>query len=310
MRALSALRAAGRALMNFALILFVLLVVSGVMWLLDVLWLRRQRLAIADAAVAEFDARNAGKVGVNAQALASERSALAVRLTQRPWYLEYTASFFPVILIVFVLRSFLFEPFRIPSGSMIPTLQIGDLILVNKYQYGIRLPVIHKKVVELGSPQRGDVIVFRFPHNPSQDYIKRVVGLPGDRVEYSDRRLSINGQPVPLQPQPRYFEEERVQYYAQFLEKLGELEHRVIVSEGQGVPPMRAFAHTHPQACQYTAAAVACTVPPGHYFVMGDNRDNSEDSRFWGFVPDENIVGRAFFIWMNFGNFGRIGGFH
>ncbi len=296
--------------MNFALILFVLLVVSFAMWLLDVLWLKKARAAAADAALAEFDARNAGRAGANAQVLAAERAALAGRLTQRPWYLEYTASFFPVILIVFVLRSFLFEPFRIPSGSMIPTLQIGDLILVNKYQYGIRLPVIHRKIVELGSPQRGDVMVFRFPHNPTQDYIKRVVGVPGDMVEYSERRLSINGQPVPLQPLARYFEDERVQYYAQFAERLGDVEHRIILSEGPGVPPMRAYAHTHPQACRYSAAGVSCTVPPGHYFVMGDNRDNSEDSRFWGFVPDENIVGRAFFIWMNFGNIGRIGGFH
>jgi signal peptidase I len=296
--------------MNFALILFVLLVVSFAMWLLDVLWLRKQRLAAAGEALAQFDGRNAGRAGIDAQALAAERKALAARLTQRPWYLEYTASFFPVILVVFVLRSFLFEPFRIPSGSMIPTLQIGDLILVNKYQYGIRLPVIHRKVVDIGSPQRGDVMVFRFPHNPSQDYIKRVVGLPGDRVEYADRRLSINGQPVPVSPLPRYLEEDRVQYYAQLLEKLGDVEHRVILSEGPGVPPMRAFVHTHPQACQYSAAGVACTVPAGHYFVMGDNRDNSEDSRFWGFVPDENIVGRAFFVWMNFGDLGRIGSFH
>ena len=296
--------------MNFALILFVLLVISFVMWLLDVLWLKKGRLAAAKSALSEFDARNAGRVGVGAQALAAERAALAGRLTQRPWYLEYTASFFPVILLVFVLRSFLFEPFRIPSGSMIPTLQIGDLILVNKYQYGIRLPVINRKIVEIGSPQRGDVMVFRFPHNPSQDYIKRVVGLPGDRVEYAERRVLINGQPVPVQSLPRYFEEDRVQYYAQFSEKLGNVEHRIILSEGPGVPAMRAFVHTHPQACQYTASGVTCTVPAGHYFVMGDNRDNSEDSRFWGFVPDENIVGRAFFIWMNFGNIGRIGGFH
>ncbi len=296
--------------MNFALILFVLLVISGAMWLLDVLWLKKKRVAAAREALARFDALNGSKVGVNAQALAADRAALEHGIVQRPWYLEYTASFFPVILVVFVLRSFLFEPFRIPSGSMIPTLQIGDLILVNKYTYGIRLPVIHKKIVDIGEPQRGDVMVFRFPHNPSQDYIKRVVGLPGDRVEYADRRLSINGQLVPLQGLPRYFEEERVQYYAQFSEKLGQVEHRIILSEGQGVPAMRAFQHTHPQACQYTATTVACTVPAGNYFVMGDNRDNSEDSRFWGFVPDENIVGRAFFIWMNFGNIGRIGSFH
>jgi signal peptidase I len=295
--------------MNFALILFILLVVSFAMWLLDVLWLKKARAAAADAALAQFDARNAPRANLDPKALAAERSALAARLTSRPWYLEYTASFFPVILVVFVLRSFLFEPFRIPSGSMIPTLQVGDLILVNKYEYGIRLPVINRKIVELGSPQRGDVIVFRFPHNTQQDYIKRVVGLPGDRVEYAERRLIVNGEPVPLRPLPRYFEEDRVQYYAQYEEQLGSVAHRIILSEGPGVPPMRAFVHTHPQACQYSAAGVSCTVPPGHYFVMGDNRDNSEDSRFWGFVPDQNIVGRAFFVWMNFGDLGRIGRF-
>lgn len=294
--------------MNFALILFILLVVSGAMWLLDVLWLKKLRLAAADAALADFDARNAARAGD--AALAAERGKLREKLARRPWYLEYTASFFPVILVVFVLRSFLFEPFRIPSGSMIPTLQIGDLILVNKYQYGVRLPVIHTKIIEVGQPQRGDVMVFRFPHNPAQDYIKRVVGLPGDRVEYVNRRLIINGEPVPLRPLERYFDPGRVQYYEQYLEKLGNVEHRIIMNEGPGVPPVPAYQHTHPQACRYWAEGVSCTVPPGHYFMMGDNRDNSEDSRFWGFVPEGNIVGRAFFIWMNFGNIGRIGSFN
>jgi signal peptidase I len=295
---------------NFALILFVLLVVSGVMWLLDVLLLRRQRVAAAVQAVAEFDARNGARAAGADAALAAERGALHEKLVRRPWYLEYTASFFPVILVVFVLRSFFFEPFRIPSGSMIPTLQIGDLILVNKYQYGVRLPVIHTKLLEVGSPQRGDVMVFRFPHNTSQDYIKRVVGLPGDRVEYVNRRLIVNGEPVPVRPADRYLDEGRMQYYQQSVERLGAVEHRIILNEGPGVPVGQAFQHTHPQACRYSAEGVACTVPPGHYFMMGDNRDNSEDSRFWGFVPEGNIVGRAFFIWMNFGNIGRIGGFH
>jgi signal peptidase I len=299
--------------MNFALILFILLAVSGAMWLLDVLWLKKQRVATARRALAEFDTRNASRVGVNGAAFAADRAAMEDRITRRPWYLEYTASFFPVILLVFVLRSFLFEPFRIPSGSMIPTLHIGDLILVNKYQYGVRLPVINRKVIELGSPARGDVMVFRFPHNPAQDYIKRVVGLPGDRVEYMNRRLTINGNPVETATQGRYFEEGRVQYYAEFVEKLGAVSHRIIVGEGSfGVPLMPSGPHTHPDACRYQPEGhgVTCTVPNGHYFVMGDNRDNSEDSRFWGFVPDENIVGRAFFIWMNFGNIGRIGSFN
>ncbi len=299
--------------MNFALILFVLLVISGVMWLLDVLWLKKSRLAAASAALADFDARHGAAAGASPAVVAADRSALEDRITRRPWYLEYTASFFPVILLVFVLRSFFFEPFRIPSGSMIPTLQIGDLILVNKFTYGVRLPVINKKIIDLGSPQRGDVMVFRFPLNPQQDYIKRVVGLPGDRVEYVDRRLIINGKPVEAKPLGRYFDEGRVQYYEEFSERLGNVSHRIILSDSPlGVPIVPSGPHTNPGACRYQpdGRGVSCVVPPNSYFVMGDNRDNSEDSRYWGFVPDENIVGRAFFIWMNFGNISRIGGFN
>jgi signal peptidase I len=189
---------------------------------------------------------------------------------------------------------------------MVPTLLIGDLILVNKYTYGIRLPVINRKLVEINQPARGDVMVFRYPHNPSQDYIKRVIALPGDRVAYINRQLMLNGQPVPAQALPRYLDDERLQHYAHFSEKLGTVEHRIIMNEGAGMPPMRAFAHTHPDACKYSVEGVACVVPAGHYFVMGDNRDNSEDSRYWGFVPDENIVGRAFFIWMSLRGWRRL----
>jgi len=296
--------------MNFALILFVLTVLTGVLWLLDRFKLAPARRRSAEAAAREFDARNEAALARGEPVVLKERSALIDRIARQPAWLEYTASFFPVILVVFVLRSFLFEPFRIPSGSMIPTLHIGDLILVNKYDYGVRLPVINKKIIDVGDPKRGDVMVFRFPLNPSQDYIKRVVGLPGDKLEYYDKQLTINGEKVPMSPAGQFFDPDRLQNYSQYTEKLGQVEHQVIVNDA--VPPglSPGFLNTHPEACQYSGRGISCTVPAGHYFVMGDNRDNSEDSRYWGFVPDENIVGRAFFIWMNFGNIGRIGRFN
>ena len=270
----------------------------------------KQRRARAARLVADFDQRNAAALARKEPIVEQERRSLEDGAIRQPAWLEYTASFFPVILLVFVLRSFLFEPFRIPSGSMIPTLEIGDLILVNKYEYGIRLPVINKKVIELGQPKRGDVMVFRYPLNPSQDYIKRVVGLPGDRVEYVNKRLTINGQPVALKKLDPYYDADRMQYYSQFVEGLGRSSTGSSSATKCRPDWAVAFPNTHPGACQYSGSGVVCQVPPGHYFMMGDNRDNSEDSRFWGFVPDENIVGRAFFIWMNFGNIGRIGSFN
>ena len=231
-----------------------------------------------------------------------------------PWWVEYGASFFPVILLVFCLRSFVVEPFKIPSGSMIPTLEIGDLILVNKFHYGVRLPVINKKIIANHDPKRGDVMVFRFPRDTSVDYIKRVVGLPGDEVSFRSQRLYINGQQVAMEPlpPPGFYDETTVRYYPEFKEKLGDVEHRILVD--LNAPRLfgaeGAYAFPFRENCRYSAEGVTCKVPEGHYFMMGDNRDNSEDSRFWGFVPDENIVGKAFFVWMNFGNLGRIGAFH
>lgn len=261
--------------MNFAAILFALLIVTGVFVLLDRLYLAKRRQPGA----------------------------------KEPWWIEYPKSFFPVILVVFLLRSFLVEPFKIPSGSMIPTLLVGDFILVNKYTYGVRLPILNTKILEVNKPQRGDVMVFRYPEDPSLDYIKRVVGLPGDEVVYKNKRLFINGQEVPLKPDGDYQYLDRRTFARQFLETFGEREHRILMEEdAPAVPP---FVKQFPfrQNCTYNTEGMACTVPPDHYFVMGDNRDNSSDSRVWGFVPDANIVGRAFFIWFNFGEPRRIGSF-
>jgi len=203
---------------------------------------------------------------------------------KEPWYVEYSKSFFPVLLIVLLLRSFLVEPFRIPSGSMMPTLLVGDFILVNKFAYGLRLPVVHTKIVEVGEPRRGDVMVFRFPKNPKDDYIKRVIGLPGDVIGYFDKTVYINGEPVKQKPIGIYRGVGSGSVMTGALEKeefLPEVTHEILIREGR------------------LNVEGEYRVPPGHYFVMGDNRDNSNDSRFWGFVPEENLVGRAFLIWLN-----------
>jgi signal peptidase I len=294
---------------DFSLFLFLCTVVSGMYFAAEhFVFVPRRREAVLRELL-EFDRRNAGGAR-DPEAVAKERKTMEERLSVRPWWVEYTAGFFPVILLVFLLRSFLFEPFRIPSGSMIPTLQVGDLILVNKYQYGIRLPIVNRTVVEIGKPARGDVIVFRYPHDTTQDYIKRIVGLPGDRIQYRNHSLKINGIEVTVTAGDRYYEPSRAQTYQQYDEKLGDTLHRVIWADGEGAQAYAAVPQTNPDACVYSDGGVDCTVPEGSYFVMGDNRDNSEDSRFWGFVPDRNIVGHAFFIWMNFGNVRRIGSFH
>ncbi|AIO67568.1 signal peptidase I [Burkholderia oklahomensis] len=297
--------------MNFALILFVLVVLTGIAWVLDKLVFLPQRKKAADAAVAEFE-RQQERIG---ERFADEnapqtRARLREEKLRQPWWLEYTASFFPVILVVFVVRSFIVEPFKIPSGSMVPTLLVGDFILVNKFDYGLRLPITNQKITEGRPLQRGDVVVFRYPKDESVDYIKRVVGLPGDTVAYQDKKLTINGQPVPETPLPDYFDEERMNYAKQFEETLGARRNAIL--NNPAVPPFVMGADDYPYRdnCQYDSRGVVCKVPPGHYFMMGDNRDNSADSRYWGFVPDKNIVGRAFFIWMNFSELKRIGSFN
>lgn len=256
--------------LDFAALLVALSVFTGVVWAVDHWFFARARLARNPEA-------------------------------REPVLVEYCRSFFPVIFAVLVIRSFLAEPFRIPSGSMMPTLLTGDFILVNKFAYGIRIPVVNRKLIEIGAPARGDVIVFRYPVDPSTDYIKRVIGVPGDVIEYRGRQLSVNGQPVAREPLGRYVGEGASAYMTgadRLLERLPERAHEILElpgTRGQRVPEGR------------------WTVPAGHFFVLGDNRDNSQDSRVWGFVPEENLVGKAFMIWMNWDfkaggiDFGRIG---
>jgi signal peptidase I len=217
------------------------------------------------------------------QGISPESQQVAVALKEPTW-IEYCKSFFPVILAVLLLRSFLVEPFRIPSGSMMPTLLVGDFILVNKYAYGIRLPVLNTKIIEIGEPRRGDVVVFRYPKDPSVDYIKRVVGVPGDRIGYYDKTLHINGEPIAQVPDSVYVGKGSgvsMSGAGMRREDLGDVQHQILV-----------MPRTPGLEGEYV-------IKENEYFVMGDNRDNSNDSRYWGPVPEQNLVGKAFRIWMN-----------
>ena len=294
---------------NFALLLFLATIVTGLYWLAErLVFLPRRR----DAA-AQLEAQSVQrKSELAARGIAPVDNDLAnarQRLLMQPWWLDWTAGLFPVIVAVFVLRSFLFEPFKIPSGSMIPTLLVGDLILVNKYTYGLRLPVLNTKLTNGTPPARGDVMVFRYPPKPSLDYIKRVVGVPGDEISYLNKKLTINGQPVSKQSVTDFFDEDAMRYFKQFEEDLGTRHHRLLNDDERPafIPGTDDFPFK--QNCRYSVEGVTCKVPQGHYFMMGDNRDNSLDSRYWGFVPDRNIVGKAFFVWMNFSSLKRIGSF-
>ena len=260
---------------DFAAVLLLAAVITGLLWLYDAKWARKRRTA--------------GEA--------------------EPVVVDMARAFFPVIVVVFLIRSFWVEPFKIPSGSMKPTLLVGDFILVNKYTYGIRIPVVNKKVVAINDVKRGDVVVFRYPADPSVDYIKRVVGLPGDKVSYRGKRLTINGEAAPVQGAGFYTDAElNFLRLPTFIEKLGERNHQMMIVPAQ--PPVdlaqvRQFADR--KNCEYNDDGFSCVVPAGHYFMMGDNRDQSSDSRYWGFVPDDHIKGRAFLVWMNFGDFKRIG---
>ncbi len=295
---------------NFALLLFLATAVTGVYWLLERFYFLPQRKKAAAVLEANDLKRreDLAKMGINQ--VDGDLAQAKARLLAQPWWLDWTAGLFPVIVAVFFLRSFLFEPFKIPSGSMIPTLQIGDLILVNKFTYGIRLPVINLKITEGHSPQRGDVMVFRYPPKPSMDYIKRVVGVPGDTVAYMNKRLTINGHALETTEVPDFFDADTMRYFKQYEETMGGKKHHLLNDDSRPAFVAGVDNFQGRENCTYTIEGVTCKVPEGHYFMMGDNRDNSLDSRYWGFVPDQNIVGKAFFVWMNFGNLRRIGAFN
>lgn len=224
-------------------------------------------------------------VGNRVEETVVDSSGVATASVSQPVIVEYARALFPVILIVFVLRSFIVEPFRIPSGSMLPSLHIGDFILVNKFQYGVRLPVINKKIVPISSPERGDVMVFKYPVNPDLNFIKRVVGLPGDTLSYVDKQLTINGVPVEVLEDGEFmFKQAKLKgnIALQFIETIDDSTHRILKDGSRKSRNLEQVV-----------------VPEGHYFVMGDNRDHSNDSRYWRFVPEENVVGKAFFIWFS-----------
>lgn len=294
---------------NFSLLLLILTTVTLGYWLAERFHFEPARRRAAGR-LSESDAQR--RAALSARGISQvdgDVEGARQEILRQPWWLDWTAGLFPVILIVFLLRSFLFEPFKIPSGSMVPTLLIGDLILVNKFHYGVRLPVINKKIISNNDVKRGDVVVFRYPQNPSIDYIKRAVGVPGDEISYVRQRLYVNGKEVPVTAQGDFFDDDpsQMRIRPRFTEKLGEVEHQILVDPTPRGHILQKYQFPYSENCRYTLDGVTCKVPQGHYFMMGDNRDNSEDSRFWGFVPDENLVGRAFVVWMNFGNLKRIG---
>lgn len=265
--------------MNFALMMLLLIALTGVISMLDRLIWRKQR-------------------GLN---------------QKEPWYVEYSLSFFPVILVVFILRSFLFEPFRIPSGSMLPTLLVGDFILVNKFTYGIRLPVINQKIIAMNDPKAGDVVVFRYPEDPSLDYIKRVIAVGGDTITYANKRLFINDKPLKVTENGKFSSPDAGVEADRFQETVGTTTHQMmIINERPPIDLNNVRQFKGIEYCRYSDNGFSCKVPAGHYFVMGDNRDGSSDSRYWGFVPDNHLVGQAVFVWMHFGRnlFERIGVIH
>lgn len=308
--------------LNYQLIIFIAFAVSGVAFLADVLYFKPQRKKNMQFILQQYEQELLAwqKDNLNMPVATTKEDVIKQYMAQ-PLWLELTAGLFPVICTVFILRSFIVEPFKIPSASMMPGLIAGDFIAVNKFEYGLRLPLINHKILDNNSPKRGDVIVFKYPLDTKIDYIKRVIGLPGDTITYHNKKLSINGQAVIYQKQNDFYVDEKdfgiqqsmpSKYVQQLIEtlKVNEtqtLSHTILNDASLPAYIEGAYDFNHQNLCNYTQEGVTCKVPQGNYFVMGDYRDNSSDSRYWGFVPEENIIGKAFFIWLNISDLSRVG---
>jgi signal peptidase I len=295
---------------NFSLVLFLLSFCTFFFWLGERFYFLPRRQAAAQALLTQDVERRTRLKAQGIEQVDGDVEPARQAILRQPWWLDWTAGLFPVILLVFVLRSFLFEPFRIPSGSMVPTLLVGDLILVNKFHYGIRLPVINKKIISNHEVARGDVVVFRYPLDTRIDYIKRVVALPGDLLEWRNQRLFLNGAEVPTEALGPFYDADSMVERPLYQEKLGDVKHRMLVDRARGTFYAGKPEFPMNEHCEYALEGLRCKVPAGHYFAMGDNRDNSGDSRVWGFVPDQNLVGKAVVVWMNFSDISRVGRFH
>lgn len=293
--------------MNFSLVLLLLTVGTGVIWALDRFLWRPKRLARAKQEADRFSELNREAIDQGQMSVIGEAQSIFNKLSAQPKWIEYTGGFFPVILFVFLLRSFVVEPFRIPSGSMLPTLHAGDFILVNKYEYGLRFPVFNFGITEGSAPKRGDIVVFKYPLDKNIDFIKRVIGVPGDEIRYINKQLYVNGKRIEATPDGNFFDKETYTDLKQFNENLEGVVHKIVENDKVSSMARPVQGHNGLNQCIYNMGDVVCRVPDGHYFMMGDNRDNSADSRFWGFVPKEDIVGRAFYIWLNISDMGRIG---
>lgn len=291
---------------SFEILLMSATIICGIFFVAEYLYFKKNRLKKAQE---YFDKENKENEilkenGIDRTKIIEETFK---EMKEQPSWLDWTAGLFPIIFIIFIARSFLYEPFTIPSGSMMPTLIKGDNILVNKYHYGLRLPVFDNKLTEGNKVERGDIIVFHYPLEHNVNYIKRAVGLPGDVIEYKNKELFINGEQIKREQMDNYQYPVEPVINLQFKENLGGVEHRILIDPNVSGTVKEVLTPKVLDYCEYAEEHIKCVVPENHYFMLGDNRDGSSDSRYWGMVPDKNLVGKAVYLWSNFGDMSRVG---